>query len=408
MHRYQGCLQRPPLPATWRSQADESGALTFLLNPIFQRPFVRHPGMLLVMAVCLWLILPARAATVVIVNQDGANEGLNDPTPVAPIGGNPGITIGEQRRLVLQRAAEIWGARLLSAVTIRVGANFDSLSCNPNSGTLGSAGPRTFFKDFVGAPQASTWYAVALANALAGTDLDPFAVDIDARFNSDVGTAGCLSSGSWYHGLDGATPAGMFNLLNTVLHEMAHGLGFLSTVDLATGTRMNGLSDTYVRNLEDHRTGKLYPAMSDAERLTASTGAGQLHWVGTNVLAARSLLTLGASSGHVEMYAPNPAESGSSVSHWSTGLWPDESMEPFANSNSDRRLTMELMRDIGWKVTSAVPTIVHAGSVITAESCLPHNGAIDPGETVTLDVTLRNTGAAATTNLVVTLAPPAA
>jgi hypothetical protein len=34
------------------------------------------------------------AATIVIVNNDGAGEGFNDPTPVAPVGGNPGVTLG--------------------------------------------------------------------------------------------------------------------------------------------------------------------------------------------------------------------------------------------------------------------------------------------------------------------------
>jgi len=131
---------------------------------------------------------PIRAANIIIVNRDGPDEGLNDPTPVAPVGGNPGTTIGQQRLNVFQRGAEFWGARLVSSVPIRVAAQFNSLSCTANAGTLGSAGPVTLFRDFAGAPVAKTYYASALANALAGTDLDPAADDIDATFNSDVGT----------------------------------------------------------------------------------------------------------------------------------------------------------------------------------------------------------------------------
>ena len=37
------------------------------------------------------------------------------------------------------------------------------------------------------------------------------------------------------------------------------------------------------------------------------------------------------------MYAPNPYESGSSVSHWSTSLYPNEIMEPFLTSGSATR-----------------------------------------------------------------------
>ena len=52
-------------------------------------------------------------------------------------------------------------------------------------------------------------------------------------------------------------------------------------------------------------------------------------------------------------------------------------------------------------VTQAVPT--GAGATITAESCAPASGAIDPAETVTVDLCLQNVGAANTVNLVGTL-----
>ena len=60
------------------------------------------------------------AATFVIVNGDGPGEGFNDPTPAAPIGGNSGTTVGQQRLNAFQYAANIWGARLTSSVPIRV------------------------------------------------------------------------------------------------------------------------------------------------------------------------------------------------------------------------------------------------------------------------------------------------
>ncbi|MCL5097165.1 MAG: hypothetical protein M1608_06505 [Candidatus Omnitrophica bacterium] len=47
--------------------------------------------------------------------------------------------------------------------------------------------------------------------------------------------------------------------------------------------------------------------------------------------------------------------------------------------------------------------ITAAGSALTSESLTPANGAIDPGETVTLDFALRNIGKQDTTNLVATL-----
>src|SRR5438093_8524133 len=47
------------------------------------------------------------AATITVINNDGPGEGLNDPTPVAPVGGNTGTTRGQQRLIAFQRAADI-------------------------------------------------------------------------------------------------------------------------------------------------------------------------------------------------------------------------------------------------------------------------------------------------------------
>ena len=58
----------------------------------------------------LALVVPSLAggATFTLVNGDGPNEGFNDPTPVAPVGGNPGTTLGEQRRNAFAHATGLW------------------------------------------------------------------------------------------------------------------------------------------------------------------------------------------------------------------------------------------------------------------------------------------------------------
>jgi len=53
------------------------------------------------------------------------------------------------------------------------------------------------------------------------------------------------------------------------------------------------------------------------------------------------------------------------------------------------------------------PVIVADGSSIVNESCPPATGAIDPGETVTVRLALRNSGTGPTTSLVATLQPTA-
>src|SRR4029079_7886290 len=109
---------------------------------------------------------PSSAVTISIVNVDGPNEGFNDLTPAATVGGNPGVTLGEQRLIAVQTAANIWGALLDSPVEIRVQASFDSLG-PPNfpvcrsSGLLAITSPTQTFANFPGAEIPNIWYTVA-------------------------------------------------------------------------------------------------------------------------------------------------------------------------------------------------------------------------------------------------------
>lgn len=300
----------------------------------------------------------ASAATIEIINQNGAGVGFNDTTPAAPVGGNTGTTLGQQRIIAFQHAANIWGNLLQSAVPIRVGAQFTPLACTANSGTLGSAGPAGVTRDFVNAPYSGTWYPIALASAIAGTDLNPGVPHINANFSSTIGTPGCLEGSGWYFGLDASPPSGKIDFVSVLIHELAHGLGFLTLVDRNTGAKAGGFDDTYMRHLEHHGAFPAsYPSMTDAQRLAASVSTGNLHWTGPNVRAAVGLLTNGQVGDHVKMFAPNPVQMGSSVSHFDTSLVPNQIMEPsYTEPLHTPVLELPLFKDIGWTVSSAPPS----------------------------------------------------
>ena len=320
-------------------------------------------------------------ATITINNLDGPGEGFNSTAPpdvASTAGGNPGATLGQQRLLSFQFAADIWSGIIDSDVPIVVDAALNPQTCSPFTGTLGSAGPEIVVRDFNNAPVANTWFSIAQANSLAGLgDLDPGFPEIVATFNSDVDdNPNCLTGFTWYYGFDGAPPLGQIDFTTVVLHEIAHGLGFLSLVNLSNGTKFLGLDDAYMRHLANGTTGEAFPDMNNGERRNAMRSVDNLVWTG-NAVNTNETLSSGkhAISDQVLMYAPNPIEPGSSVSHFDTTLDPDELMEPFNTGVTTVGLTDDLFEDIGWGVSGCGDTILDPG-----EDC------DEGGETATCDV----------------------
>jgi hypothetical protein len=439
-----------------------------------------------------------------VIHGDAPGEGFNDPTPAAPVGGNPGTTIGQQRRIAFRHAADLWGQTLTSTQVIRVVAFFEPLACSQNSAALGGAAPWVSLADVPGV-KSNTWYPIALAEKLAGrdlgTDLPPEIgnFEIIAVFNSRLGQPDCLAGGGWYYGLNTNTPAGTINLVETVLHELAHGLGFTVSPTSSAGLRSE-LPSVWEEFMRDTSTGKRWLDMTDAERAASAQNTNNLIWTGLHttlhaytVLGFRSelwalgpepvrgihevqpaafgpplthsgvhdlltpaidtggvspidgcepfstrprdsvrgrialvdrgtcaftvkvknaqlagavgvvvannvpnglpsmggtdptifipsvgitqslgqairslsrtlpvsmrlsfLIRAGTTAGFVRLYAPNPVEPGSSVSHWDTSLRPDQLMEPFARPEvgfalkPSQDLTFSLLQDLGW------------------------------------------------------------
>lgn len=259
----------------------------------------RHPGKYPLMLIALVGFLLAAsdsalgAATITVVNIDGPNEGFNDPTPVAPVGGNPGTTRGQQRLIAFQFAADLWGATLDSNVQVRVNAAFNPLGAN----VLGSAGTTFVFSDFggvfpfPGAQFGNTWYHSALADKRAGAELNPGFADINAQFSSNF---------NFYLGLDNNHGA-LNDLVVVVLHELGHGLGFSAFVNSSTGANFAGRTDIFSRFAFDNTVGLFWNNMTNAQRQASAINFGNLVWVGGNVTAdVPNVLSFGSPSVRID------------------------------------------------------------------------------------------------------------
>jgi hypothetical protein len=268
-------------------------------------------------AVCATALLASAlvssAATITISSRDPAGVGFNDPTPVAPVGGNPGTTLGQQRFNVYRHVANLWEAALTSNAPITVSAGWEALTCTAGSAVLGSASAWNGWTDFPNAPKAGTWYPQALANKLAnlpgGQSLADFYgqpddgtgfgnVDIKTQFNINLGQTGCLTGTPFYLGLDGNAPPGTVNFATTLLHELGHGLGFtVFTTSTATGVQFLGMPSVWESLMVDNSSGKRWTEMTNAERVTSAINFRRLAWSGSNVLAAVPfVLTPGATA----------------------------------------------------------------------------------------------------------------
>jgi len=273
-------------------------------------------------ALLLFSALAADAATILVYSRDPAGYGFNDPTPVAPVGGNPGTTLGAQRANVYLHVAKIWGAVLQSKLPITVSAGWEKLTCSSELAILGSASPRNYWHNVPGGIPG-TWYPQALANKLSGRNLSAYnppwvrghdRLDIKTQFNIALGSKGCLEGASFYLGLDGKVPAGQINFMTTLLHELGHGLGFTPNPTnsrtgqrtLANGrpTNTGGLPSIWEYYMLDTTRGKTwYQMTSAAQRSASAINSGNLTWIGPRTMAGFNDLVVSG------LVAASPAES---------------------------------------------------------------------------------------------------
>lgn len=248
----------------------------------------------------------------------------------------------EEAKNAFQYAIDIWARTIKSDVTIRVFANWAFLD---NVTTLAFVTP-TEVKNFDGTPERDLWYPTALAEKLARKDINPTTeADIVATFNS--------RRTDWYFGTDGNCPSDKLDLVSVVLHELGHGLGFSGTFRVNDSKGYYGqtdgnskIYDTYLKNgLNQFLLSFENGSLTLANQLTSNSVT----------FASPVARQLSSTSADPRIYAPNPYNSGSSISHVDESTYENTAnalMTPFAEfgkvSHDCGPLVRGMFYEMGW------------------------------------------------------------
>jgi len=320
-----------------------------------------------------------------------------DATPVAPVGGNPGTTLGQQRQNALKYAVSQLTQTEQPPVPITIHACWAHLGGDANRAIIAHASPVTFLVDepnFGGyvLPLRYTWYAITEAVRLGGASQCGLIggpcggtnnEEIEATFNEDIGTAGVIGAEPFYYGYTPAVGGGpSIDFVSVAMHEITHGLGFLglANVDDTTGPvgakagidasgssigyedlSQGPYDDIYDVNaaIVNTITKDWVPFMGyevngagDAARAASLISNNGLRWSEATAVdsTVNQLKALAAPQSFPLLYAPNPISSGSTLSHTAQA---GDLMNASYNASRAMGLAAPMLAPLGWSLTAA-------------------------------------------------------
>ena len=291
----------------------------------------------------------------------------------------------DEAKPAVERAVDIWSQSIETVVPVNIQANWDSLPPN----ILAQAAPYEVLNNFEGAPEANRQYAIALANQLAGQDLNPAAPDMVVKLAKDT---------EWYFGLDGQVPDSVYDMVTVALHEMGHGLGYLGSANY-NGTSgflgFQGIPFIFDQFVEESDQTSVLDYVSGTVTFGEVLESDALFWGGENGEEAHEI-------GRPRLYAPTNWAPGASFSHLRESSYPEGNanslMTPFLNTaesiHTPGAVSLGMMQDMGWTLP---PVLCSLGEVVTLNqtACNPLTNTY----TQVLQVTYEN--APETGNLVV-------
>ncbi|HET6631595.1 MAG TPA: hypothetical protein VFG73_02685 [Rhodanobacteraceae bacterium] len=297
----------------------------------------------------------------------------NDATPLdSDHDGTNDTTLGAFRKSLLIDATEKLAPQVHSAVPITVQACWTKYgdADDADSWTLAAAGPTYSFAETPGLPNQEVWYSTPAAVRLAGTKMckfDPSEIsceipDIVVRYNSDKVAE---------HNYDDVHDERL--IVSVTVHELTHGLGFLSGVDTSPTYdddddastdevdnpdfgSFGDRNDIFTLNVGYTRGDDVttFADLDLADAQAALESGTHLVWNDAR-LAMNPVNQLRGNSypdDLVPLYAPSDAEPGSTLSHFDDDSNPGQLMDHFIQPNYPTTvgLAEPVLEKVGWSI----------------------------------------------------------
>lgn len=279
----------------------------------------------------------------------------------------PGFSNSPEARAAFQRAVNTWSQHISSPVTIRIDASFAELG----PGVLGAAGPSFLLVTLDN--QEQEWVSIPLLEAVTGQPVEnqfntgwtSSSAEIQARFNS---------SRSDWNFTDAPPTTNEIDFESVVLHEIGHGLQYLSTFSVGGdctsqrgcfGLDGNGIPSAFDRFVVEYEsvTDTQTPVTSfpnDSEQMAdvlqvtgVEFGSEQIRFDGPEAVTNT---VVGQGPQPPILYFPGDWQQGSSGSHLNEATYPpgseDALMTPRIGSGETARrpgaVVCGTLADLGW------------------------------------------------------------
>lgn len=257
----------------------------------------------------------------------------------------------QQAQTAFDYAVSIWESSLDSPVPVRVQANFTSMPANQ----VGMATPSGYIALGGQGIQPNTIFPLALAENILGYEITQAgqpSTDISAVFNSDA---------NFYFGTDGNPGINQIDFVTVVLHELAHGLGFVGLANLVNNGTQGAIryAGTYITMYDSFvENGSATSILSFPD----PSNDLLVQFTSDNLFCNSPEATNQNAGTKPKIFAPASFQQASSYNHWNettfapgnpnslmtAGIAPGEAI------HNPGLITLGLMQDMGWSICGSL------------------------------------------------------